>query len=630
MANISKTTSKDIKYLGRDFDSLKSGLIEFAKVYYPNTYNDFNEASPGMMFVEMAAYVGDVLNYYIDSQFKESLLLHATERRNVLSIAGAMGYKPKISIPSQVDLDVYQLFPASGSLSAIAPDPRYALKIPSGMRGRSTAGRVEFLVQEDIDFSVNTLYSPTEYSTYTVDGNNNPNYYLAKKTVKAISAIPQTVQVPVTGTKKFFKFQIENPSLIAIDSIVDSDGHTWYEVPYLAQDTIFEKVTNTSFNDPDAAVYSEELPYLLKLKKVPRRFISRTTETGLEVQFGSGVSSSPDEELLATPENIGLTLPTGKDDIDAPIDPQSPIFTQAYGIAPSNTTLLVTYLVGGGVASNVPSNTITEVVAINANTNNFPQSTGTLNANILNSVAINNPTAAVGGRSQETLDEIRQNTLGQFASQNRAVTREDYIIRAYAMPNVYGSVAKVFITPDEQSNVGSSEVNDTVANPLAMNMYVLGYNNNKQCTVVNRAIKENLKTYIAQYRMLTDSINIRDAYIVNIGVDFDIISIPNFNANEVLLNCITTLKEFFAVDNWQINQPIVYGDVYNLLLRVNGVQTVTAVRIKNLNDELLDYSNVIYNIEEATRNGIIYPSLDPAIFEVKFPDNDIKGRIATF
>ena len=188
----------------------------------------------------------------------------------------------------------------------------------------------------------------------------------------------------------------------------------------------------------------------------------------------------------------------------------------------------------------------------------------------------------------------------------------------------------MFITPDEQSNVGSSEVNDTVANPLAMNMYVLGYNNNKQCTVVNRAIKENLKTYISQYRMLTDSINIRDAYIVNIGVDFDIISIPNFNANEVLLNCITALKEFFAVDNWQINQPIVYGDVYNLLLRVNGVQTVTAVRIKNLNDELLDYSNVIYNIEEATRNGIIYPSLDPAIFEVKFPDNDIKGRIATF
>jgi len=630
MANISKTTSKDIKYLGRDFDSLKRGLVEFTKTYYPDTYNDFNEASPGMMFVEMAAYIGDVLNYYIDSQFKETLLLHATERRNILSIAAAMGYKPKISVPSQVDLDVYQLFPASGSGEGIAHDLRYALRIPAGMRGRSTVGNIEFLVQEDVDFSVNNVYSPTEISVYTVDNNNAPNYYLAKKTVKAISAQPETVDVQVTGTQKFFKFQIEGENLIGIDSIVDADGNTWYEVPYLAQDTIFEKVVNTSYNDPDAAVYSEDTPYLMKLKRVPRRFVSRVIETGLEIQFGAGVSSSPDEELLATPENIGLKLPTGKDDIDVSIDPQSPIFTTAYGIAPSDTTLTVTYLVGGGIASNVPSNTITEVVAINANTNGFPSTTGVLNSNILNSVAINNPIAAVGGRSQETIDEVKQNTLAQFTSQNRAVTKEDYIVRAYAMPNVYGSVAKVFITPDEQSNIGTSEVNDTVANPLAMNMYVLGYTNEKQYIKINRAVKENLKTYLSQYRMLTDSINIRDAYIINIGVDFDIIALPNFNANEAILNCISLLKDFFQPDKWQINQPIIYGDIYNLLLKAKGVQTVTGVRIKNLNDELLDYSNVIYNIEAATRNGIIYPSLDPAIFEVKFPDNDIKGRIATF
>jgi hypothetical protein len=630
MANISKTTSKDIKYLGRDFDSLKRGLVEFTKTYYPDTYNDFNEASPGMMFVEMAAYIGDVLNYYIDSQFKETLLLHATERRNILSIAAAMGYKPKISVPSQVDLDVYQLFPASGSDESIAHDLRYALKIPAGMRGRSAVGSVEFLVQEDVDFSVNNIYSPTEISVYTVDNNNAPNYYLAKKTVKAISAQPEVVDIQVTGTQKFFKFQIEGENLIGIDSIVDADGNTWYEVPYLAQDTIFEKVVNTSYNDPDAAVYSEDTPYLMKLKRVPRRFVSRVIETGLEIQFGAGVSSSPDEELLATPENIGLKLPTGKDDIDVSIDPQSPIFTTAYGIAPSDTTLTVTYLVGGGITSNVPSNTITEVVAIDANTNGFPSTTGVLNANILNSVAINNPIAAVGGRSQETIDEIKQNTLAQFTSQNRAVTKEDYIVRAYAMPNVYGSVAKVFITPDEQSNVGTSEVNDTVANPLAMNMYVLGYTNEKQYIKINRAVKENLKTYLSQYRMLTDSINIRDAYIINIGVDFDIIALPNYNANEAILNCISLLKDFFQPDKWQINQPIIYGDIYNLLLKAKGVQTVTGVRIKNLNDELLDYSNVVYNIEAATRNGIIYPSLDPAIFEVKFPDNDIKGRIATF
>ncbi len=629
MAN---NTSKDIKYLGRDFDSFKKGLVEFTKTYYPNTYNDFNEASPGMMFLEMAAYVGDVLNYYVDSQFKESLLLQATEKRSVMNIAATLGYKPRLSVPSTVDLDVYQLLPASGSGTNVVPDLAYALKIEPGLRTRTipTAGSIEFIVQNKIDFSVNNIFDPTDITVYSIDANAAPTYYLAKKTVQAISATPKTTEIIVDGTTKFFKFQVTDTNLIAIDSIVDADGNTWYEVPYLAQDTIFEQVQNTAFNDPDAAVYSEDTPYLLKLKRVPRRFITRVTDTGIEVQFGSGTSSSPDEELLATPENIGLTLPTGKDNIDAAIDPTSPVFTQAYGIAPSNTTLTVTYLVGGGITSNVPSNTINEIIGIDTSSTRLPTGTGTLNATILNSVVVNNNLAATGGRAEETLDEVRQNALAQFTSQNRAVTREDYIIRAYAMPNRYGSVAKVQISPDEQANLATSEVSDKVSNPLAMNMYMLGYDSNKNLTTVNRAVKENLKTYLSQYRMLTDSINFRDAYIINIGVNFDIIPLPNFNANEVLLNAINAMKMMFDIDKWQINQPVVYSEIFTTLLAVRGIQTVTKISIENLNNEVDGYSNIVYDINGATRNGILYPSLDPSIFEVKFPNIDIKGRIATF
>lgn len=630
MADISKTTSKDIKYLGRDFDSLKKGLIEFTKVYYPNTYNDFNEASPGMMFVEMAAYVGDVLNYYVDSQFKESMLLYATERQNILSIASTMGYKPKLSVPSMVDIDIYQLLPATGTGENVAPDTYYTLKIESGMQARSSVGAIDFLVPNKVDFSVNNVYDPTTITVYSLDGNGTPNYYLAKKTVKAISAIPKTTQVVVGNATKFFKLLVEDTDLIAIQSIVDADGNTWYEVPYLAQDTIFEKVENTSLNDPDAAIYGTENPYLLKLKRVPKRFITRIVERGIEVQFGAGVSSSPDEELLATPENIGLSLPTGLDDIDISIDPAAPLFTGAYGVAPSNTTLTITYLVGGGITSNVPVNTITTITAVDTSGTNFPAGNAALDATIVNSLAVNNATAAMGGRSGETVEEIRQNALSQLSSQNRAVTKEDYIIRAYAMPNVYGSVAKVYIAPDEQNNIQSSELNDTVANPLAMNMYMLGYDNNKNVLAVNRAVKENLKTYLGQYRMLTDSINFRDAYIINIGVDFDIIPLPNYNANEVLLGCVNALKKFFEIDKWQINQPIVFSDMFNTLLAVKGIQTVTSIRIKNLNDVGLGYSNIAYDIEQATRRGIVYPSLDPAIFEIKYPNGDIKGRIATF
>lgn len=630
MANKLTNTSKDIKYLGRDFDSLKAGLVDFAKNYYPNTYNDFNESSPGMMFLEMAAYVGDVLNYYIDAQFKENLVLHASERRNLLALAGAMGYKPKISVPAIVEVDLFQLLPASGSGDNVVPDTRYSLKLASGASIRSTSNATEFLIQEPVDFSVNNVYDPVEYTVYSIDANGAPNYFLAKKTKKAISATVVETTVQVSGTPKFFKFQLTGTNLIGIESITDSDGNLWYEVPYLAQDTIFERVENTAFNDPDAAVYSAETPYLLKLKRVPRRFITRVTEAGLEIQFGAGVSSSPDEELLATPENIGLTLPTGKDDIDASIDPQSPVFTAAYGIAPSNTTLTVKYLVGGGVSANVPSNTITELTGVDLSGTNLPPDTGALNAIVRNSLAVNNRAAAAGGRSSESLEEIRQNTLAQLTSQNRAVTREDYIVRAYAMPNIFGSVSKVFITPDEQGNLATSEINDTVTNPLALNLYMLGYDANKKLTTVNRAVKENLKTYLSQYRMLTDSINFRDAFIVNIGVNFDVIPLPNYNGNDVLTQCISELKSYFDIDKWQIGQPISYSDLFAVLNNVEGVQSIVGLRITNLFDSTQGYSNIAYNISDATRRGVIYPSVDPCIFEVKYPDNDIKGRIATY
>ena len=623
-------TSKDIRYLGRDFDSLKEGLTNFAKIYYPNTYNDFNEASPGMMFIEMAAYVGDVLNYYIDSQLKESLILQSTEKNNVMLMAAAMGYKPKISVPAIVELDVFQLLPASGSGVSSSADLNYALKIEAGMKVRSSTSNVEFIIQEDVNFKLNTTYEPVEISIYSLDEYGAPVYYLAKKRTKAISATIQQTTVQVDNPTKFFKTILTANSIIGVQDITDSDGNTWYEVPYLAQDTIFEQVQNTAFNDPDAAVYSAETPYLLKLKRVPRRFITRAIGTELEIQFGAGVSSSPDEELLATPENIGLSLPTGKTDIDFSIDPTSPVYTSTYGISPSNTTLTIRYLTGGGIQANVSSNTINEITSINTANTNLPANTPTLNTIITNSVAVNNPTGAVGGRSGETIDEIKQNAIAQLSSQNRAVTREDYIIRAYAMPNIQGSVSKVYINPDEQNRIETVATSTAVANPLAMNMYILGYDNNKKLTNANNAVKNNLKTYISQYRMLTDSINIRDAYVINIGIDFDILTTPSSNSNEVLLKVIQSVKNMFEIDKWQINQPIIISDIFALILSTSGVQTVSNIKITNKNNQQSGYSNIAYNIELATKNGIIYPSLDPSIFEVKYPNLDIKGRITTF
>jgi hypothetical protein len=624
--------NQDIKYYGRDFDAIKTGLIEFAKAYYPDSYTDFNEASPGSLFIDMAAYVGDVLGYYIDANFKESMILHAQEKRNVMQMASAVGYKPKLSVPAQVDLDVYQLMPATGSGTTSAPDTTYGLKISQGMQVQSTNGIV-FTAQNVIDFKINNTFNPTTYQVYSVDGSNNPIYYLAKKTVKAISADLTTTTIAIGPRERFAKVFVPSTAaqpIIGILDVTDSDGNIWYEVPYLAQDTIFEQVENTSFNDPEAAVYSNETPYLMRLKKVPRRFITRVQEEGIELQFGAGLSNTPDEELLATPEQNGLTTAVGKADTDASLDPSNPLLTSTYGIAPSNTTLTIRYYVGGGVATNVPSNTLTRIINLDTSTSDLPVATPTTNNTVIQSVVVNNASAATGGRDEETIEEVRQNALAQFTSQNRAVTKEDYILRCYSMPSIFGSVAKAFVQPDEQSNITTQEINDTVANPLALNLYVLGYNDSKQCSTVNRAVKTNLVNYLSQYRMLTDSVNIRDAYIINIGIKFDILPIPNYNSNEVLVACIQKLKDYFNIDKWQINQPIIRSEVLMELLSVKGVQTVSNLVFTNLNNQSAGYSNVFYDIASATTNGIVYPSLDPAIFEVKYPDRDIQGRITTY
>jgi hypothetical protein len=248
---------------------------------------------------------------------------------------------------------------------------------------------------------------------------------------------------------------------------------------------------------------------------------------------------------------------------------------------------------------------------------------------IKSSIAVNNPDPASGAKTAETLQDIKNNALANFAAQNRSVTREDYIIRAYSMPAKYGSVSKAYIVPDDQITQQSYETS-RIPNPFALNMYVLGYNQSKQLVQLNQAIKENLKTYLNFYRILTDALNIKDAFIINIGVDFEISVLPNYNSNDVLLRCIAELKSYFDIDKWQINQPVVKSDISTTLANVKGVQSVIGVQFKNLYDTLQNYSGNVYDLTTATRNGVIYPSLDPSIFEVKFPNQDIRGRVVNY
>jgi hypothetical protein len=624
-------TKKDVSYLGKDFGNFRNNLVEFTKQYFPQTYTDFNESSPGMLFIELAAYVGDVLSFYTDTNLKESLLDQANERGNVFDLARSLGYIPNNAVPAYATLNVYQLVPSIGTGVNVRPDYDYALSIKPGLRVKQEAGSAVFRTLDSVDFSFSSSFNPTEVTIYETDDSTNlPTYFLLKKSVNAVSGQVKTATFTFGSPIPYDKVVLPDTNIIEIISVEESDGDNWYQVPYLAQDTIFEDIPNLLENDPDLYLYRSESPSLLKLRKTSKRFITRMrSDNRLELQFGAGVSDNNDEEVIPNPDNVGNGLAGFRRSVDVDIDPSNFLYTRAYGQAPANTTLTITYTVGNGIQDNVPANSLSSIDFIEYTENiNSVNNAGMVNF-VKSTVAVINPDPAVGAKTADTLTDIKNNAMSYFATQNRLVTREDYIIRAYSMPSKYGSVAKAYIVPDDQ--ISQSEyTTQRIANPLALNMYVLGFDSGKRLTTLNAAVKENLKTYLSYYRILTDAVNIKDAFVINIGIDFEISVLPNYNSNEILLKCINALKTLFDIDRWQINQPIIKSDVINTLGNVKGVQSVIGVQFLNLYDSAAGYSGNVYDLNTATRNGVIYPSLDPSIFEVKYPVQDIRGRVVNY
>ena len=618
---------KEVKYLNKDFNSFKNQLIEFTQTYFPENFNDFSEGNPGMMFLEMSSYVGDVLSFYTDNQIQETFLSTAQDKESIYNLAYAMGYKPKVTSAASVNLDISQLVPSKIVGGSYEPDFNYALNIRTNSTFNSTEGAT-FYTTQDANFTYSSSLSTMNVSIFQYDASNNPEYYLLKKTIPAISAESKTQTFTIGEIERFKTLTLFDTNIISIESIIDSEGNQYYEVPYLAQDTIFEEVTNTGANDPLLNQYSNETPYLLKLKKVPRRFITRIKPNNqMEIQFGAGISDKADEQIIPNPDNIGLGIKDGRSKLDRAYDPSNFLYTKAYGQVPSNTTLTVTYLVGGGLSSNVNSNTITQTGTLLIN-NNVNLDSGMLNF-VKSTVSSTNIEAAKGGGAGDSVEDVRLNTIANFGAQQRTVTREDYIIRTLSMPPQFGNVTKAYITQDDQISPLTNEPN-RIPNPLALNLYTLGYNADKKLSLLNTATKTNLATYLEQYRMLTDAINIKDAFIINIALDFEITTFKNYNNEKVLLQCISELKNYFNIYKWQINQPIIMSDIKNLIGAVDGVQTIETVTITNKSGTLNGYSQYIYPINLATRNEVIYPSLDPSIFEVKFPNTDIRGSVTTY
>ncbi len=669
-----KNLGKNIQYLNKDFGEFRNNLIEYAKTYFPTTYSDFNESSPGMMFIEMASYLGDVLGYYIDDTLKESMIHTAEDKDNVVALANFLGYKPKVTSPALTKVAVYQLTPskrkASGNLyegdNRFEMDEGYLLRIKEGMELTSDTG-VIFRTTELVDF--NDEFE-REVSVYERNALQEPTFYLIRKFVNAISAEEKEVNIQFGSPKQFDKIELADTNIIQIYDVRDSNGNKWYEVPYLAQEMVYTDYPNTSQFDGDLAQFKDSVPSILRVTKTSRRFVRQVNPNNTtSIVFGAGNSTSSDETFLPNFKNVGLGLNNSIDRLGASFDPANFLKSKSYGQAPSNTTLSVRYLVGGGVEANVSKASIKRITKMefDEDLSLFDDDELQIYGTVKNSIAAENEIPASGGRGSETIDEIRENALAHFGSQNRAVTRKDYQVRALALPPKFGGVAKAFCAPDgeldnnspssilnnpdsleefaglvEKLNTGDKKTETEIKtelqrflvgktgqeeknNPFAINLYLLGYNSSKNLTSLNKAVKENVKTYLSEFRLLTDGINLLDGFVINIGVDFEIMVYNSYNKREVMLKCITEIEKYFNIDDWAFNQPINISELELVIAGVEGVLSVPKCEIVNKCGGV--YSKHKYNISNATKGKMVYPSLDPCVFELKYPGKDIKGRV---
>jgi hypothetical protein len=665
----------NVNYLNKDFTALKTSLMNYAKSYFPNTYRDFNETSPGMMLLEMNAYVGDVLSFYIDQQYREMLLPLAEERRNIITMAKMFGYKVKPIVPSYVDLTfTSEVNALSGDVSKV--DYNNAGTWDAGIEITSdTNSDIVFTTLEPIDFRItSSLDTETIGST---DDSGLASTYTLSRTVRAVSATQKTLTFQIGIPEKFKRLNIPDTNVVDIISCIDSNGNNWYEVDFLAQDKVPIQTHYTEDINRDSAYASETgglgsttaVPYSLTYITTTKRFTRETNEDNTtSLVFGNGVLKSGQviDEGFIDLEQIGIVIPGQSNDLNQSIDPLLGDEYSTLGEAPNQTTLTITYRVGGGINSNVPS----------ADISSTPPTTAQNGNTLATLTSVANKQPARGGKDAEDTIEIREKAKAFFSTQNRCVTKEDYEARVLNIPAKFGNIAKAYAARGRMTNIYEASISaaQTTVNELGtafvsevesirdsvvddndaqtqlkltnfinndlsslstlefnddslqvlstVDIYVLGYNNLKQLvgnphagslgTIDNlpNTLTSNIKKYLENFNLMTDVVTISDGYVVNFGVFFDVIAEKYANKQEVKLNCINKIKEYFNINKMQFNQPIYKSQLEFELMGVDGVRSIGHVTITQHNDyffedggELLNSPTYTYSYS-ANGNGV--------------------------
>ncbi len=594
-------------YLAKDFPSLRSDLLRYARIYFPDQIQDFSEASVGGLFMDMAAYVGDTMSYYLDHQFNELNPLLAIESDNIERHARAAGLQIAGASPALVEMTFLVQVPID-----INGDPDASL-LPIIKENTSviSSNGVKFYLIEDIDFSETHMVGDEEQLIATVQDvksrtTGEVTHKILTRNGQCVSGEIKTINIAVPNSfQAFRKYTLPNNNVSEIMRVVDSDNNLYYEVGSLTQDTVFTQMPNPYY--PQDPVKST-----LKVQPAPYRFVTETSmKTRMtSLMFGSGNSTIVDDDIIPDPSDLSLPLYGKKHLSRFSIDPNALLGTKTLGVAPQNTTLSITYRYGGGISHNVSARAISDINTLDIE---FPaEASADQASNTRATVACYNLHAASGGANAQTIDELRGLIPAARNLQSRIVTREDLLARIYTLPNTYGRVYRAAILPNPN-------------NPLAGMLYILSKNAQGQLIIAPQVLKDNIKTYLNEFRLIGDALDVMDAHIVNFGLTIEIVVTPNVNKYDVVAAVLKNVQEIFRRDKIQIGMPIIESDIQSAAFMTPGVMSLVGYSITNLKNVQgeFEYSATDHDFEEMKVNGMYYLN-DGGIFELRYPDNDIK------
>tara|TARA_R110000824_G_scaffold393483_1_gene592652 strand:- start:30 stop:1880 length:1851 start_codon:yes stop_codon:yes gene_type:complete len=597
-----RSPNKDINYLSKDFNSIKTDLIDYIKRQFPNEWRDFNDASGGMAVLELMAYVGDVLSFNIDRQVNEAYINRAVEIKNIVSLAENFGYMPRNNTPAIVNLSVSADFNTSTSGAELC-------KLKKGAKVFTNFEPiVPFEILNDVDFSqpANRIINPSVGDVTTV----------SISSVSAAAGTTKTFSHNVSSPVKFLKITLPDRNINEIVSVSATDGSEYYGVESLAKDTIFVgDINGDASSSGDAA-------FILKIKRVPKRYVTEREPSGLtSIRFGPGILTEEDSEVIPNPNDFVLppTLrgsPSGFASVA--IDSTNFLKTKSLGVAPQNTTMVVTYRQGGGVAGNVGPKSLTRFVEkeVQFVTPNFQSLSASVSQNIIDSISCTNIEQATGGEQGESIASIKINAINNMSSQMRCVTLQDYQVRVMAMPSQFGTIFRSFARKDPNNNLG-------------VELVLITRNSNKQLTAPNSVIKNNVGKYIQQFKSFSDTVTLQAGRIINIAVNFTIVPTPDANFAEALMSTMLLLQRYFDVARTNFNDTIVISELVSIIQAQKNVLSVPDFKIINKvgSESGRTYSGTSYNTEANTAGGIL--TFGPTdVWELKYPNFDIIGRSA--